>query len=106
MTTKLIGSGLGRKAVSLGDLDNFMDWLVSQGEGTEPQDLYSAVAWTFWCVNLRANSLSSIPYGIYPIGSDDDTEENEYKGWELDLAPFLWTPISSSGTRRGKSCRC
>jgi HK97 family phage portal protein len=91
MTTKLLGSALGRKAVSLDQLDQFLDWLVTSDLSNEPQDLYAAVAWTFWSVNMRADALASVPYGIYRIDTDEDTEENEAPGWELDLAPILWT---------------
>ena len=74
---KIAGGVLGAKAVSLGDLDNFLDWLVSGGDGTEPQDLYKAVAWTFWCANLRANNIAQVPYAVYPMELDEKEEDEE-----------------------------
>jgi HK97 family phage portal protein len=88
---QITGGVLGTKAVSLGDLDEFLDYLVSGGDGTEPQDLYAAVAWTFWCVNLRANNIAQVPYLIYPETLDkaDETEDNAVE-WDIDLTPTLW----------------
>jgi len=87
----ITGGVYGQKAVSLADHDEFLDWKVSGGDGDMPQDLYAAVAWTFWCVNLRANNISQIPYGVYslelPEGDEDDDNEEE---WPIDLAPLLW----------------
>jgi HK97 family phage portal protein len=85
----MTGGALGTKAVSLGDLDNFLDWLVDE-DGTDPQDLYKAVAWNFWCVNLRANCVAAIPFGVYPQGEEDFTTDNEVE-FDLNLAPYLWT---------------
>ncbi|HUW14462.1 MAG TPA: hypothetical protein VM537_32375, partial [Anaerolineae bacterium] len=87
----IAGGVYGAKALTLGDMDEFMDWTIDAGDGTKPQDLYAAVAWTFWCVNLRANNISQIPYGVYslalPEGDEDEDNEEE---WPLDLAPLLW----------------
>ncbi len=92
INSSLIGGTLGMKAVSLGDLDNFLDWLVDGGDGADPQALYAAVAWTFWCVNLRANAVAGIPFGVYPRGMKraDFTEDNTVE-FDIDLRPFLWT---------------
>jgi len=87
----ITGGVYGAKALTLGDMDEFMDWAIDAGDGTKPQDLYAAVAWTFWCVNLRANNVSQIPYGVYsltlPEGDEDEDNEEE---WPIDLAPLLW----------------
>jgi hypothetical protein len=78
------------KTVSMLDIDNFMDWQMGQRENLgNPQELYAAVAWTFWAVNLRADSAAAIPYSIYPMDSDEDTEENEVE-WPIELSPLLW----------------
>jgi HK97 family phage portal protein len=88
---KIFGSGLGNKAVTVGDLDNWLDWLVSQGAtDNKAQELYASVAWTYWCVNLRANSVAKIPWKIYTLESDEDIPENEVQGWEIDLTQKLW----------------
>ncbi len=91
MTSRIIGSGLGRKAVSVGQVDDFMDWLLKKGgEGTDPQALYARVAWTFWASNLRANAVIKAPYKIYTAESDEDTKDNEVETFDLDLADMLW----------------
>ena len=89
----VIGGGL-QKALTLGDLDEFMDWAVNQGEGgATPQELYKAVAWTFWSVNLRADSVSKTPYLIYPMDVEKDEPDKEVE-WGVDLRPILW-PIEA-----------
>jgi phage portal protein BeeE len=89
-TYQLTGGTLGAKAVSLGDFDDFLDWLVSGGGEDNPQELYAAVSWVFWCVNLRANAVASIPFGVYREGEEDFTAENEVD-FDLDLTPYLWS---------------
>ena len=87
----ITGGVYGAKALTLGDMDEFMDWAIDAGDGTKPQDLYAAVAWTFWCVNLRANNISQIPYGVYSLSVEEgDEEEDNEEEWPLDLAPLLW----------------
>jgi HK97 family phage portal protein len=86
----IAGGVLGAKAVSLTQYDQFLDWLVDGGAGDEPQELYRAVAWAFWCANLRADSVAQVPYAIYREYTDEDEEENEFEGWEIDLSQRLW----------------
>ena len=57
----ITGGVYGAKALTLGDFDEFLDWAMDAGKGTKPQELYAAVAWTYWCANLRANNISQIP---------------------------------------------
>jgi HK97 family phage portal protein len=87
-----MGGGLGAKAVSLGQFDSFLDWLITSGDGKLPKDLYGTVAWNFWAVNLRADSIAQVPYAVYPVGlpEEDETEENA-EDFEIDLVPYLWT---------------
>jgi len=90
--TRLTGGVYGRKAVNLQQFDNFLDWLVSDGKGGDtPQELYAAVAWMFWCVNLRADSVAQIPYAIYPesVKEADETEDNAVE-WDIPLEWMLW----------------
>jgi len=90
-TPMFTGGVLGSKAVSLGDLDEFLDWLVSGEGGATSQELYAAVSWSFWCANLRASSLASVPYGIYPLTlpEGDEDEDNEVE-WPYPLETLLW----------------
>jgi HK97 family phage portal protein len=91
ITPMLTGGVLGSKAVSLGDLDEFMDWLVSGDGGADAQELYAAVSWSFWCANLRASSLASVPFGIYPLElpKDEEDEGNQIE-WPYPLETLLW----------------
>jgi len=87
----LTGGVLGAKAVSLQDVDNFLDWLVDEGDGDSAKDLYSAVAWVFWCVNRRANAVAGMPYYVFPMELDENEEDQE-KATEfgIDLRTTLW----------------
>ena len=87
--SKIVGSMTGLKAFTLGDLDNWMDMQVDRRGESLPQDLFAAVAWTFWCVNIRADAVAGLPYKIYTMDSDEDTEENEVD-FDLDLTQPLW----------------
>lgn len=88
--TRLMGGSLGMKSISMLDIDNWMDWQMGQREQIEnPRELYAAVAWTFWSINLRADSAAAIPYSIYTMDSDEDIEENEVE-WPIELSPLLW----------------
>lgn len=87
---RLTGGVYGRKAVSLGDFDEFLDWLVTgEAQSGAPQDLYEAVVWTFWCVNLRADNIAQVPYKVYPMDQEDDEEGTEID-FGIDLAQILW----------------
>jgi len=84
----VIGGGL-EKAVSLQDVDDFLDWLVDGGDGTGPQDLYKAVAWVFWCANRRANAVSRMPHYIFPLELEDDDKDKAIE-FGIDLRRPLW----------------
>ncbi|HUW14423.1 MAG TPA: phage portal protein, partial [Anaerolineae bacterium] len=91
MTTSIMGGQLGTKAVSLGQLDSFLDWLVDGKDSKMPKDLYAEVAWNFWAVNLRADSIAQVPYAVYPMDmpEGDETEDNAVE-FDIDLKPYLW----------------
>ena len=86
----ITGGTFGTKAVGVQDVDNFLDWLITGGDGTEPQDLYKAVAWVFWCVNRRANAVAGMPYLILPLESEEDDPEQAVE-FGVDLHQTLWT---------------
>jgi len=85
----IVGGGL-QKALTLSDLDEFLDWAISGGDGSAPQDLYEAVAWSYWCANLRADNVAQIPYLVFPMEVEEDEEGKEVE-WGLDLRRTLWT---------------
>jgi len=88
----VMGGSFGQqaKAVGLSDLDEFLDWLVDKdGSGTDPQDLYKAVAYTFWCTRYRANNIASLPYYVFPMELEEDDEDQKVE-WGIDLRPLLW----------------
>jgi len=88
---KIAGGVLGTKAVTLGQFDEFLDWLIDGSGGSDPQDLYKCVAWSFWAANLRANNIAKVPYAVYPIEmpEDEEDEDNQIE-WPIDMRPLLW----------------
>jgi hypothetical protein len=89
-TKTIIGGRYGAKAVTLSEFDSFLDWLVSEGQnGATADELYKAVSWMFWCINRRAYAIGQMPYGIYPLGSEDDDPEQEVKN-TIDLRSALF----------------
>lgn len=86
---KIAGGALGTKAVTIGDLDEFMEWKASTDNGKKmPQELFTSVAWTFWCVKFRANNIGAMPHGIFTADSTEDKDEFAVD-FQIDLAPFL-----------------
>lgn len=85
----ITGGAYGSKAVSVEDMDNFLDWLVDAGEGKDAEDLYRTVAWVFWCVNRRANAVSRMPYLIFPMEVEEDDDEQAVE-FGIDLRRTLW----------------
>jgi HK97 family phage portal protein len=86
----LTGGVLGAKAVTLGDFDNWLDAQIS-GAGNTAQELYASVAWSYWCAQLRASSLASVPYDVYPAELPEDEEDKENAiEWPLPLQTILW----------------
>ena len=62
----------GRKAVSVAQLDEFMDWLVSDGQsdGTITyQDAARKVAFVYRCVRLIADAVRAAPWQIVRVGA-------------------------------------
>lgn len=86
----IAGGALGTKAVSIGEIDEFLEWMSSdRGVKKLPQELYKAVAWTYWCVNLRANNIAAIPYSIYTAESTEDVDEFAVD-FPIDLTVPIW----------------
>ena len=79
----------GRKAVSVAQLDEFMDWLVSDGQsdGTITyQDAARKVAFVYRCVRLIADAVRSAPWQIVRVGAagtvvDTSDEYANALGW-------------------------
>ncbi len=79
----------GRKAVSVAQLDEFMDWLVSDGQsdGTITyQDAARKVAFVYRCVRLIADAVRAAPWQIVRVGAagtvvDTSDEYANALGW-------------------------
>ena len=85
----ILGGAHGTKAVSLQDLDNFLDYLVDGEEGTSPQELLKVVAWIFFCLRLRSDLVSGVPFLIFPMEVEKDEAGKEIE-WGLDMRRVLW----------------
>jgi hypothetical protein len=68
----------GRKAVSLGDLDEFMDWLVEGGQDDGEityQDAARKVAFVYRCVRILADAVRDAPWQITVAGDRERVYE-------------------------------
>ena len=68
------------KAVTIGEFDEFLDWLIDEGMGgKDAQALYKAVAWAYWAARLRADNVAQVRYAVYPMELPiaDQTDEDE-----------------------------
>ena len=91
MTTTITGGALGRKAVSLSDFDDFLDYLIDHEGDNDPQDLYACVPWCYWCANLIANCVGQTPRAYYAMDLPEDEEEEEKEQeFAVDLVPIDW----------------
>ena len=90
----ITGGAYGTKAVTLAEQDEFLDWLVSGGDGDTPDELYAAVVWVFWCINKRADNIARLPYKIYPIEIEEDEDDKDVE-FGLDLRLPLWYIVAA-----------
>ena len=99
----------GAKAVTLSDLDNFLDYLVA-GQGgagsVTVESVINSVAFVFRGVRLRAQAVASLPYTITRKGTDDVVDnESDYDnvmGFWADPFRTLWQ-LEESLTALGKA---
>ena len=101
-TPIITGGVYGQKAVSISDLDEFLDWKIEQTGDATPQTLYAAVAWTFWAANQRAYNIAQVEYDLYPetVAEGDETEDNAAE-FPFDLKPLqyaieLWLSLKGA----------
>ncbi len=81
MPAKILGSGLGdTKALTV---DQFFDYLNRLTDEPTKARIYAAVSWVYRCIELRANTLSSIPYKVL-------RGETELDSFPIILEPLLW----------------
>ncbi|MBD3354310.1 MAG: phage portal protein, partial [Candidatus Lokiarchaeota archaeon] len=70
----------GRKAVTLADMDEFLDWLVEQGGEEEGEISVSVatrkVAFVYRCVTLIADAIRRAPFQIVPVSGEDPLDES------------------------------
>jgi phage portal protein BeeE len=77
---------MSTKALGIGDLDRFMEWAISQGSAELNKDaLFQAVAFVYRGVQLRAQTLSALPFEI----SRDDTVVDSSEDYQNKLG---WLP--------------
>lgn len=81
----------GAKAVSVGDFDNFLDWMIDQGgelDGTIRLSVaMQKVAFVYRCVRLISDALRAVPWRLVPIGSDDVWDDSKDYQNKLKFLP-------------------
>ena len=104
LMAKLIADTIhGTKSINLESLTP-AQWreLFGSGNGANRSavELASLVGWLYRCVNLRANSLASVPWEIQAISSgnaiiDSESEEWDALPWASAIPELLWLTEAS-----------
>lgn len=107
MTSKYVFVG-GRdgKAVTLNDLDNFLDWLVSEGQAgaTSIRQAHRIVPWLFRGTDIRKNAVANVPFKIYQGENEIDSSANYQNAVGFLPNPFrLLREIEGSLTLTGRA---
>ncbi len=73
-----IGGGRNGKAVTLNDLDGFLDYLVNEGgDGpTSVRRAHQVVPWLFRGTDIRKNAVAGVPFKIYRGTTEVDSSAN------------------------------
>ena len=82
MATRIIGSGLPDSTKAL-SVDQFFDYLDRLTDEPTKTKIYATVSWVYRCIELRANTLSSIPYKI--LRGEDEVED-----FVIDFERLFW----------------
>ena len=95
----IIGGG-ARKSIALNDLDRFFPTLLPGTKRRTVLALYRLVAWTYRCVQLRANGTMSVPWKLSRRGNEDSEVELqntpyadvdwEWLWWRTEAARLIW----------------
>lgn len=96
----------GGKAVTLNDLDNFLDWLVSEGQAgaTSIKQAHKVVPWLFRGTDIRKNAVASVPFKIYSGEDEIDSSANYQNVVGFLPNPFrLLREIEGSLTLTGRT---
>jgi len=96
----------GKKAVTLNDLDGFLDYLVSGGEGgkTSIKEAHKIVPWLYRGTDIRKNSVAGVPFKIYQGETEIDSSTNYQNAVGFLPNPFrLLREIEGSLTLTGRA---
>ena len=95
----LIGGG-ATKQIPLNELDRFFPTLFPGTDQRTVLALYRLVAWTYRCVQLRANGVMSVKWRLSRRGNEDSEVELEqtpypdvdweYLWWRTEAARLIW----------------
>jgi len=81
----------GRKSVSVGRLDDFLEWLIDQDGDADGEirtkTASQKVAFVYRCMNLIANAMRGVPWRITPVGNDDAWDESQGYQNKLGFLP-------------------
>jgi len=106
MPDKYIFTGGRGKAVTLNDLDGFLDYLVNQGQGgaTDIREAHRTVPWLYRGTDIRKNSVAGVPFKIYQGDKEVDSSQNYQNAVGFMPNPFrLLREIEGSLTLTGRA---
>jgi hypothetical protein len=96
----------GGKAVTLNDLDDFLDWLVSEGQAgaASIKQAHKQVPWLYRATDIRKNAVANIPFKIYRGEEEIDSSANYQNAVGFLPNPFrLLREIEGSLTLTGRA---
>ena len=95
----LVGGG-ATKQIPLNELDRFFPTLFPGTSQRTVLALYRLVAWTYRCIQLRANGAMSVPWMLARRGNEDSEVKLdrtpygdvdwEWLWWRTEAARLIW----------------
>ena len=86
---QIVGGAL-KSTISLNDLDKAFPELFGVDASPTTANVYSTVSWMYRCVNLRCDTLSAIPHGLFREGDEEPLEELPAPYQDVDMERLLW----------------
>ena len=86
---QIVGGAL-KTTISLNDLDAAFPELFGQSANPTTAEVFRSVSWMYRCVNLRSDTLSAIPHGLFREGEEEPVEELPAPYQDVDMERLLW----------------
>ena len=85
----MVAGGVLKTAIPINDLDKHFPELFGANSKDTTSLSYSSVSWVFRCVNLRSDTISSLPRSFYRLGSPSEVDPPAIHA-EVDFDQLFW----------------